>query len=59
MIFIQVNLDITRMSHEEDVLLASGGFTEVGSTNLFPSLSEPGPSFQFPSTNGQSDVIPR
>ena len=34
------------MAHE-DALMASGGFDPMGSTNLFPSLSEPGLSFQF------------
>ncbi|XP_065056672.1 transforming growth factor beta regulator 1-like [Rhopilema esculentum] len=34
------------MAHE-DVLMSSGGFDPIGTTNLFPSLSEPGHSFPF------------
>eukprot|EP00794_Sanderia_malayensis_P010777 gene10777-11930_t len=48
--------------HHEDVLMGGAGFDEVGSTNLFPSLSEPGHSFQFvsaTSSTGSAAMIPR
>ena len=44
------------MAHE-DALMASGGFDPMGATNLFPSLSEPGLSFQF-APNVPGDGVP-